>query len=122
LSSDHLLSGVIAEYYTMNSGSSGGIGKGNRGSASSFKDSRFKVSSFEYISELLILRLIHATQEQPHRPKRDAFLSGFPLCTPVPSVVQALDFRVFGTRKRKSFKVKTEPVERRFSKPETLKL
>jgi hypothetical protein len=27
LSSDHLLSGVIAEYYRMNSRSSGGVGK-----------------------------------------------------------------------------------------------
>jgi hypothetical protein len=46
LSSDHLLSGVIAEYYTTNSGSSGGIGKGNRGRVSGFRVSKFHYPTF----------------------------------------------------------------------------
>jgi hypothetical protein len=98
LSSDHLLSGVIAEYYTMNSGSSGGSGKEI---GTQVQVSRFQVS--EDISELLILRLIHAIQEQPQRPKHNAFLSGFSSVYPGALCGSSSRFSCFlETRKRKA--------------------
>jgi hypothetical protein len=57
LSSDHLLSGVIAEYYTTSSGSSGVSGKEI---GAQFGGSKIQNSSLEDISELLILRIIQA--------------------------------------------------------------
>jgi hypothetical protein len=81
LSSDHLLSGVNAEYYTTNLRSSGRIEKGNT--------AKFKVSEFRgfEVSKTKPKRPTTEATElhrgKPQRAKFDTPLCGFPFVMPL---------------------------------------